>query len=54
MSDSLRDRLAAIIGDTSCIATDLEVADAVIAELGLRSDRVGTLTRWVTEWVPDE
>lgn len=25
-------------------------ADAVIAELGMRQDRVGTLTRWVTGW----
>jgi len=27
------------------------VADAVIAELGLHPDRVGTLTRYVTQWI---
>jgi len=52
--NNLRERLAKVIGATSCIATDLELADAVIAGLGLRSERVGTVSRWVSEWVPDE
>ncbi len=29
---------------------DYEMADAVIAELGLRRDTVGLIHRWVTEW----
>ena len=30
------------------------VADAVIEALSLRTDQVGTLTRYVTEWTPDD
>lgn len=51
----LRDRIAAAILRADCQpSTDtdphLEMADAVIAALGLRPDTVGTLTRYVTEW----
>jgi hypothetical protein len=31
-----------------------ELADAVIAELGLRKDAVGLIHRYVTEWQSDE
>jgi hypothetical protein len=29
---------------------DYEMADAVIAELGLRQENVGLIHRWVTNW----
>jgi hypothetical protein len=31
-----------------------DVADAVIAELGLRQETVGLIHRWVTDWKADE
>jgi hypothetical protein len=30
------------------------LADTLITELGLRPERVGLLTRWVSEWKADE
>jgi hypothetical protein len=60
MSD-LRTRIAAALkkADETVFITDpfaapepsySELADAVIAELGLRRDTVGLIHRWVTEW----
>lgn len=58
MSDTLRDRIAEVIEETVCGYWEngygVTVADAVIAELKLNTDRVGTLTRYVTEWKPHE
>jgi len=58
MGDTLRDRIAALIAESYPgkygYPTALFTADAVIAELGLRIDRVGSVSRWVSEWVPDE
>jgi len=62
MSENLRDRIAAAIEAQHVSVYQggvhpedvMRLADVVIAELGLRPDRVGTLTRWVTEWIPDE
>ena len=45
MSDSLRDRIAAVLNRNipNLGAADLAVADAVIAELGLRQERFETI-----------
>lgn len=48
MSD-LRDRIAALLEYLRPV-TPREAADAVIAELSLRPDRVGNLVRYVSEW----
>lgn len=64
MTDTLRDRIAEAIYEgasgwedypfdqltASIKAMFLEQADAVIAALALREDKVGSLTRYVTEW----
>ena len=59
MSD-LRDRIAAavkqylpngILLPEVSNKVSLEAADAVIEALNLRTDQVGTLTRYVTEWI---
>jgi hypothetical protein len=65
MSDSLRDRIAAIIDrEVDGLWEPLEVADAVIAEMGLRHEsRFGidepgagytSFSRHVTDWTVDE
>jgi hypothetical protein len=55
MSDSLRDRIAAIIDrEVDGLWEPLEVADAVIAEMGLRQETVGLIHRWVTDWQHDK
>lgn len=52
---NLRDRIAAVIDrEVDGFWEPLDVADAVIAELGLRQERVGLLTRNVTEWQQDD
>jgi len=50
---SFRLRLAALIdaGVGEGLWNPVDVADTVIAGLGLRVDRVGVLSRWVSEWV---
>lgn len=54
MSDNLRSRIAAaLMTADSTDAERYELADAVIAELGLRQERVELLTRYVTDWSQD-
>ena len=57
MTDTLRDRIAYAIaqadGDPPGMepaSLDYEMADAVIAALGLRQETVGLIHRWVTNW----
>ncbi len=48
-----RDRIAAVLSAqmrTRGWVTPETMADAIIDELKLRTDQVGTLTRYVTEW----
>lgn len=56
MSDSeiLRNRVARAVQLSGTVVYPNEwypIADAVIAELGLREERVELLTRYVTDWV---
>ena len=54
MTDILRDRIAAIIDrEVDGFWEPLDVADALIAALGLREERVELLTRYVTDWSQD-
>lgn len=55
MSD-LRDRIAAVISNYRITRTNYEIADAVIAELGLMRDPFSTVAfeRYVTQWQPNE
>lgn len=50
--EHLRNRLAAVIDDAvgEGLWDPRDVADTVITALDLRVDRVGTLTRWVSQW----
>ena len=63
----LRDRIAALLDESLNRQKGIdrpdrfkdwidnrELADAVIAALPLRTDQVGTLTRYVTEWGRNE
>lgn len=55
MTDNLRARIIAAIAQADqdwCSDTPLheDMADAVIAELGLRRETVGLIHRYVTKW----
>ena len=53
--DELRDRIAAVLDQKVDGFWDpLEVADALISELGLRRETVGIIHRHVTEWSTDD
>lgn len=62
MSDSLRDRIAAIISSKEVVLDGDYInrecawllADVVIAEMGLRQETVGLIHRWVTDWQHDK
>ena len=56
LSDDLRTRIAdsiQAVDDWRGVTDPTILADAVIAELGLRQERVELLTRYVTGWVLD-
>ena len=61
MTDNLRDRIAAVLKTASerrgiYRIADFDypfLADAVIEALNLRTDQVGTLTRYVTKWISE-
>lgn len=50
----LKDRIYAILKHQFGVLASPHDAGVVIEELGLRPDRVGTLTRWVTDWKGDD